>query len=246
MKVALLGDVHANLPALEVVLEHAMQQGIGAIWNIGDFLGYGAYPDEVVKRLRHEGAINIIGNYDLKVLRFPKKKRKWRKSKLPEKYLAFQWAYENLSEDSRRYLSSLPEEIRMQVAGKSILIIHGSPLSNEECLYPETPKKRLRKLSQVAQADIIIFGHSHQHFARLVDDVWFINTGTVGRPDDGDPRACYAILQITDGIVSTYHHRVAYDVNQSVAAIRERGLPEAFAQMMLQGRNLDTVLSRMT
>lgn len=242
MKVALLGDVHANLPALEVVLEHAMQQGIGAIWNIGDFLGYGAYPDEVVKRLRHEGAISIIGNYDLKVLRFPKKKRKWRKSKLPEKYLAFQWAYENLSEDSRRYLSSLPEEIRMQVAGKSILITHGSPLSNEECLYPETPKKRLRKLSQVAQADIIIFGHSHQHFASLVDDVWFINTGTVGRPDDGDPRACYAILQITDGIVSTHHHRVAYDVNQSVAAIRERGLPEAFAQMMLQARTLETVL----
>ena len=237
MKVALVGDVHANLPALEAVLDHARKRGVGAIWNIGDFVGYGAYPDKVVKRLRREGAMSIIGNYDLKVLRFPQKKKNWRKSKSPEKFLAFQWAYENLSKGSRRYLSSLPEQIRLEVAGKSILITHGSPLSNEECLTPATPKVRLKKLAQVAQADMIIFGHSHQHFARLVDGVWFINTGTVGRPDDGDPRACYAILRM-----EAKHYRVAYDVERAVAAIRKRGLPEAFAQMILQGHDLNTIL----
>ena len=77
MRIALLGDVHANLPALDAVLADAKKRGVDQIWNIGDFVGYGAYPDEVVKRLRNEGAISIIGNYDLKVLKFPKKNKKF-------------------------------------------------------------------------------------------------------------------------------------------------------------------------
>lgn len=243
MKIALLGDVHANLPALEAVLDHAKQQAVGAIWNIGDFVGYGAFPDEVVKRLRQEGAMSIIGNYDLKVLRFPKKKEKWKNSKHPEKFFAFQWAYENLSEDSCRYLAALPKQIRLDGIGdKHILITHGSPVSNEESLTSETPKKRLRELAQVAQADMIIFGHSHRHFTRQVDGVWFINTGTVGRPDEGDPRACYAILEVNKSEFQVEHHLVEYDIQRAVTAIREKGLPEEFAEMIEQGYDLNTIL----
>ena len=108
MRVALIGDVHANLPALEAVLEHAESQAVEAIWNVGDFVGYNAFPEEVVQRLRAEGAISVVGNYDLKVLKFPAKDTKWRTKKRPEKYLAFKWAYENLSEQSRAHLAALP------------------------------------------------------------------------------------------------------------------------------------------
>ena len=82
MKVALIGDVHANLPALEAVLAHAHgsenEQSVEAIWNVGDFVGYGAFPNEVIQRLRDEDALSIIGNYDQKVLQFKKEKKKWR------------------------------------------------------------------------------------------------------------------------------------------------------------------------
>lgn len=243
MKIALLGDVHANLPALESVLDHIKQQAVGAIWNIGDFVGYGAYPDEVVKRLRREGAMSIIGNYDLKVLRFPKKKEKWKTSKHPDKFFAFQWAYENLSEEARRYLAALPKQIRLEGIGdKHILLTHGSPVSNEESLTSETPKKRMQELAQVAQADIIIFGHSHRHFTRQVDGVQFINTGTVGRPDEGDPRACYTILEMTKKEFKVEHHLVEYDIQRAAAAIRDKGLPKTFAQMIEQGYDLNTIL----
>jgi hypothetical protein len=77
---------------------------------------------------------------------------------------------------------------------------------------------------------------------RQVDGVWFINTGSVGRPDDGDPRACYAVLELAREGVQVQHHRLAYDVARTVAAVRAHGLPEAFAQMMLRGRPLDAVL----
>ena len=76
MKIALIGDVHANLPALEAVLDHARKQGVEAIWNIGDWVGYNAFPNGVVELLRQEHALSIVGNYDLKVLRFKKKQEK--------------------------------------------------------------------------------------------------------------------------------------------------------------------------
>ncbi|GAB4540966.1 MAG: metallophosphoesterase family protein [Anaerolineae bacterium] len=242
VRVALIGDVHANLPALEAVLAHASQQGVQETWHVGDFVGYGAFPDEVVRRLQGEAVISIVGNYDLKVLRFKKKGDKWRKSKRPEKWLAFKWAYENLSEESRQHLRSLPQEVRLDVAGRRVLLTHGSPASNEEHLTPETPEERLRELAHMAHADVVICGHSHYPFTRQVDGVWFINTGSVGRPDDGDPRAAYAVLHLEPEGLVAHHYRLEYDVSQAVAAIRRNGLPEAFAQMVLQGRNLDAVL----
>lgn len=239
MKVALVGDVHANLPALEGVLAHAREQGVEAIWNVGDFIGYGAFPDEVVQSLRREDALSILGNYDLKVLQFKEKKKKWRKKKQMEKYLAFRWAYDNLSKKSRKYLRFLSQEIRMRVKGKRVLLTHGSPASNEEHLTPDTPEERLRELARKAKADVIICGHSHQPFVRSVEGVWFINTGSVGRPDDGDPRAGYAVLEITSNDIQVQHFRVEYEVERAVAAIREHKLPDAFAKMVEQGRSLD-------
>jgi putative phosphoesterase len=242
MKAALLGDVHANLPALEAVLSHARQQNVSEIWNVGDFVGYGAYPNEVITLLRKYETKSIIGNYDLKVLHFPDKKAKWRKSKRTEKYTAFKWAYKNLKASNRRYLSELSEELRLHVAGWHILLVHGTQFSNEEPLTPFTPNERLEELACMAQADIIICGHSHQPFVRQVDNTWFINTGSVGRPGNGDPRACYAVLELTPGNLSVNHYRLEYDVAQAAAAIRQQGLPEVFAQMILQGCDLDSVL----
>jgi putative phosphoesterase len=240
--IALLGDVHANLPALEAVLAHATQQGAAAFWNIGDFAGYGAYPDQVVQRLRSLGALSIVGNYDLKVLRFPKKREKWRVKKQPEKYLAFKWAYQNLSRDSRRYLGCLPKEILLRLRGTKFLLTHGSPASNEEHLTPETPQERLRELAQATQAQAVICGHSHRPFDRTAAGVRFINTGSVGRADDGDPRACYALMDLKKRSIEVTHYRLEYDIDQAVAAIRDNDLPEAFAQMMIRGYDLDTTL----
>lgn len=242
MKIALIGDVHANLPALEAVLDHAHRQDVEAIWNTGDWVGYNAFPDEVVRRLRQERAVSIVGNYDLKVLKFKQKKNKWRRTKRPEKWLAFKWAYKNLSRESRSYLRSLPQQIRLEVAGKRILLTHGSPASNQELLTLQAPVGRFQELARLAEAEVVVCGHSHCPFACQVDGVWFINTGTVGRPDDGDPRATYAIMQIEPNDLQVRHYRLEYDVERAVAAIHKHSLPPAFGQMLRQGRNLDELL----
>lgn len=241
MKVALIGDVHANLPALEAVLEHARQHGAEAIWNVGDFVGYGAFPDEVVSRLREERAVSIQGNYDRKVLKVKKKREHWEKHKTPEKWLAFEWAYKHLSSDNRRYLRDLPKEHRLHPLGRKILLVHGSPASQDEHLTLLTPVDRLKELAEMAAAEIVVCGHSHQPFTRFAVGTWFINTGSVGRPDDGDPRAAYALLDLHAQGCEAVHFRIEYDLSREIEAIHKAGLPEDFARMTHQGRSLEDI-----
>jgi putative phosphoesterase len=241
-RIALIGDTHANLPALDAVLAHAYANGAQAIWNVGDFVGYGPNPDEVVKRLRREKAVSIGGNYDQKVLQVKNKKDKWKKTKRPVRLLALEWAYDNLSSESRKYLRDLPADCRLTLQGKRILLVHGTPDSNEEPLTPDTPLKRLREIAQNSEADIIIAGHSHQPFAKQVDGIWFINTGSVGRPDDGNPRAGYALLTLSPDAVQVEHHRIAYDTKKVAADIKAKGLPSSFARIFLHGRSLDDLV----
>lgn len=240
-KIALIGDIHANLPALERVLSHARRQDVDAVWNVGDCVGYGAFPVETVRRLQVERALSIAGNFDLQVLDFPRRQDLWREMLSPAKFRTFEWTYAQLGAEERRYLRSLPREVRQVVAGQRVLLVHGSPISIEEHLTPATPQARLRELARTASADLVICGHSHQPFVRRVDGVWFINTGSVGRPDDGDPRACYALVDMDTRSLDVQHYRLAYDLERAVAAVRTQGLPEALAQMFLQGRGLGAV-----
>ena len=245
-RVALVSDVHANLPALEAVLGHARDKDVEAIWNAGDTVGYGAFPNEVLELLRREHAKSILGNYDGKVLRFPTRERKWRKKKPAQKFLAFQWAHHALAEENLAYLGTLPDQIVLSASGSQVLITHGSPAAPNEHLSPETPRRRLRELASVAEADVVVCGHSHRPFARRIDDVLFVNPGSVGRPDDGDPRASYAVADFTGSgtqELEVRHHRVSYDTDGAAAALRERGLPEAFAQMAIRGLALDEAVA---
>ena len=251
MKVALIGDVHANLPALEAVLDDARSADVDAVWNLGDFLGYGPFPDEVVGRLCEEAAVNLLGNYDAKVLRFERKRDKWRRTRAADKFLAFQWAHDNISQQSRRFLQTLDFQYRLQVGRLRVLLTHGSPAAEDEALGPDTPDERFEQLARTAGADVIACGHSHRPFTREAAGVRFVNPGSVGRPEGDDPRACWALLDFDTALdletagsssdVSVRQRRVEYDIERTVEAIRRADLPEEFGRMLLEGKNLNEV-----
>jgi len=241
MKVALIGDIHANLPALEAVLAHARQQGATAVWNVGDFVGYGAFPEEVVQQLQGEYVLSTIVSYDRDVLRFEKRESSWRQKKSVEEYLSLKWTAERLSKSSRKYLRFLSREIRMTVGPRRVFLTHTSPGSGKEYFTLETSDAELREVSRMARADVIVSGYAHLPFARQIDGAWFINPGSAGQPRDGDPRASYATLELGPEL-RVEHFRVEYDVEALVDALRQNNLPEALCRMFLLACDLDTAI----
>lgn len=243
MRVAFLTDVHGNLPALAAVLAHAREAGVDEIWNGGDMVGYGAEPEACVQLLRETAALSIAGNYDHRVLLVPERRVTWSRSKHPLKLRAFVYAWENLSPASRHWLAGLPGLVRREAAGTTVQVNHASPVSDREHLGPDTPPSRWQVLAALANADLVLSGHTHVPLQRREGRTLFVNPGAVGRPEGGDPRAGYAVIDFSPSGCAVTLHRVAYDTAAAAAAVRARDLPEAFAQMFLRGATLGEVLN---
>lgn len=240
-KIAILSDVHGNLPALEAVIADARSQDVETFWHLGDFVGYGPYVDDVIDVLFKTCSAQVIGNYDQKVLKFPKKKDKWKTRKKRDKYLAFQWAWKKLSKENAKRLKSLPEQSKQEVDQLRILLTHGGPAAVDEAIGPDTSDERLEQLAALTDTDVILCGHTHVPFHRTINDVTFVNPGSVGRPEGGDWRASYAILDVRADGLSVRFQRVSYDIERLSQAIHAAGLPNDFVTMFRTGNNLDTV-----
>lgn len=243
MRISLIADIHGNLPALQAVLRHARARGAAqTILNLGDAVGYGPFPDEVVQAIQGAAFTNIIGNYDAYVLNKTMRKEKWGRVKTKNKRAMFAWTYGALSKQSRRYLEALPKQREIELDGMDVLLTHGSPASPDEHLRADTPEERLRELANEVNAGVVFCGHSHEAFARKVDGVWFINPGSVGRLDDGDPRASYAILEINRDALDVQFFRAPYDIQAAVERMRQTELAEIFTQVLRQGMDYNHVL----
>lgn len=242
MKIALIGDVHANLAALEAVLNDMAEKGVDMVISTGDYMGYGPNPEEVVQLLRHIEVMGVAGNYDLKVLKVKKKLRKWRRKRNPKKWDPFLWDFKELSPSAKEYLETLPRERRFSLCGKRFLLTHGSPQKINEALKPDTADLRLAELAEFTGAEVIITGHSHIAFSRKVKGTWFINPGSVGRPVDGDPRASYAILQVKPGYFHFSNYRVDYNIEQTVENLVKKGFPRSKGEMFIKGTSPEEVI----
>jgi putative phosphoesterase len=129
---------------------------------------------------------------------------------------------------NKAFLRSLHGEIRFDASGTRVLMVHGSPRRMNEYLFEDRPISSFRRLAASSNADIIVFGHTHKPYTKLIDGVRFVNAGSVGKPKDGDPRAAYAILD-TSAEEPVEFVRLPYDVKFVADAIRKSELPDEFA-----------------
>jgi len=227
MRIAIFGDIHGNLPALEAVLADITAQRPDAVYCLGDLVGYGAHPNDVTERVRRDGIPTVMGNYDDGVgfdrdecgcaYREDAERERGQRS--------LEWTKAQVTPDLKTYLRTLAPEIRFEADGSRVLLVHGSPRKMNEYLFEDRPISSFQRLAAASGAEFIVFGHTHRPYIKNVDGVTFVNAGSVGKPKDGDWRACYVLLD--QGTPS--FRRVEYDVASAAAAIRATSLPHEFA-----------------
>lgn len=246
MRYALISDIHANLPALEAVLADIDRRSdVAAIYHVGDLVGYAPWPNETVELIRRRSIPGVAGNYDSTTgtdyqhcgCRYENP----RQEELAHR--SYQWTREHVSAETKRFLAALPFRIDIRplgghVPGPRIILVHGSPTMNT--LYwtedrPDTFATQMAATAGARAGDVLAFGHTHKPWHREVEGVHLVNTGSVGKPKDGDWRAGYVLLAMDEGGPSPEFVRVEYDVDRAMRGIRESDLPDEFAEDLRTG-----------
>ncbi|HUQ48380.1 MAG TPA: metallophosphoesterase family protein [Gemmatimonadaceae bacterium] len=241
----LISDIHANLPSLEAVLADISRALPTAIYHLGDLVGYGPWPNETISLLKEAGIEGISGNYDSTVALDYKHCGCRADSPRAEElaHISYKWTREAVTSESKNFLRALPFRLDIRplgghVAGPAIMLFHATPVSNLVYVTEDRPDAFLSKMAQQAGArpgDVIVFGHTHKPWHRVVEGIHFVNAGSVGRPKDGDPRACYVVVDMTGEAPVIAFVRVGYDVERVARGIGEAGLPVEFAEHLRTG-----------
>jgi predicted phosphodiesterase len=245
MRVALISDIHANLPALDAVLADIAERRVDATFHLGDLVGYAPWPNEVVRRIRDLGIAGVSGNYDSTVAgnykhcgcRYEDARQE------AESHRSFQWTLEHTDAESRAFLGALPFRLDSRpggghLPGASLILVHGTPTLNTLYWTEDRPDEFCRQMAGLAGAragDVLAFGHTHLPWKREVGGIHLVNTGSVGRPKDGDWRAGYVLLTMENGSVSSEVVRVEYDLDTAVQGILASTLPHEFAGFLQRG-----------
>ncbi len=237
-RILVISDIHGNYPALCAVARQAGLDRCEYIINCGDSTVYAPFANQVLDWLREHQARSIIGNTDGKIVKLLKGKT-FKKPSKTEKRIMYTHTFSTLTDENRRFLGAMKKRNELTVQGKQIAFFHGSPEKHTEFLFPDTPVCRFKELARTCMADIIITGHSHTPYHKVVGTTHFINPGSVGRMFDGMPTTSHALLTIKGKDVEVEFFRGSYDVEEVVTGLQEAGLPEIYAAMYRVGRKLN-------
>ena len=246
MRFALISDVHANLEALDAVLADIDARGDSdAIYHVGDLVGYSSTPNAVVDRLRERAIAGVAGNYDSTVATDHAhcgcRSESPRQEELA--HLSYDYTRRTCTRETKAWLAALPFSLDLRPAGghasgPRLVLVHGTPTLNTVYWTEDRSDEFCLKMAAVVglqRGDVIAFGHTHRPWHRVVEGIHFVNTGSVGRPKDGDWRAGYVRVTLGDGDPVVEHVRVPYDVETTIAGVRAAGLPEDFVEFLRTG-----------
>jgi predicted phosphodiesterase len=246
VRYALISDVHGNLPALEAVLHDiAARPDVTATCHLGDLVGYAPWPNEVVDLIRARHIPGVAGNYDSTIAADYKHCGCQYEDPHQEElaHLSYEWTRRHVSRETRDWLRALPFRIDLRplgghAAGPTVTLLHGNQVLNTVYVTEDRSDAFLAKMGGgvgTSVGSVICIGHTHRPWHRIVDGVHYVNTGSVGRPRDGDWRAAYVLLDVTVDRVCAEVVRVTYDLDAAVRGIVASELPDEFADYLTSG-----------
>ncbi|MHA2294460.1 MAG: metallophosphoesterase family protein [Candidatus Hodarchaeales archaeon] len=242
MKLALIGDIHGNLPAFLEVLKDIRRNNVDKVYCMGDIVGYGPWPNRCVDLARSicniNGELNCcMGNHDYYAVH----------GDIPDWFKlaarnAIEWTINNVSEESKEFLAKLPMHIETEYFGYKFYMCHGSP-SNPLKAYifkGSDEHSAARLYIQENNVQYLIVGHTHYPLKEMTFDIvprWIINPGSVGQPRDDNNEASYCLLELKSQLEMRVEIiRIKYNIDKTVQAIRLNGIDESLAKRLYNGQ----------
>ena len=211
MKIAVISDIHGNIYALMKVLEDIDNQDVDTIICLGDLVGYGPHPNEVVATIRRRKILCIKGNYDASVV---DNAFSYIRDTSVNSF-SLPWTVNELRASNRYFLSSLPNSINLNFEGKALSFVHGSPRSINE--YMKDDEALLTEIINEFNGDILVCAHTHLPFVKKIANKLLINDGSVGKPKIGRPNPTYAIIELYEGMSPKAEIReIEYDYHKTI------------------------------
>jgi putative phosphoesterase len=239
-RITVFGDIHGNLPALQAVFADMQQRGLDdQLYCLGDLVGYGVFPNEVVEAIRSRNIPTIMGNYDLGVGNNSDDCGCAYKTEEEEARgkLSIAWTNAHTTDENKAFLRTLPDSIPLQLGDLKVLLVHGSPRKVNEYLYEDRPENSLERILDGVEANVLVCGHTHLPYHRILSSGrQVVNAGSVGKPKDKNPDACYVVLSAEGKTLNVEFIRVPYPVEEIATAIEATEMPSPFAQMLREGR----------
>ncbi|WP_426348184.1 metallophosphoesterase family protein [Alloiococcus sp. CFN-8] len=230
MRIACISDIHGNIYALNKVLDNIDENNADLIICLGDLTGYGPHPNEVVALIRRRRILCLKGNYDASVV--DNDFTFIRDTSINS--FSLPWTSEELRASHKLYLESLPESLRLVFENRSFLFVHGSPSRINEYLTFDSPEAK-KHLSEI-QEDVLVCAHTHIPGLHEIDNKLLINSGSVGKPKNGNPAASYVLIDIEkSGKVSGKVVQVEYDHSKTAKDMEMKNFPSKLISSIKNG-----------
>lgn len=221
MKIAVISDIHANVYALISLLEDIDDEKVDTIICLGDLVGYGPHPNEVISMIRRRHILCIKGNYDSSVV--DNEYSYIRENRINS--FSLPWTVNELREENRIFLRNLPSSLTLNIEGKNLLFVHGSPNRINEYLLKD--EDNTLEVMNSINADVLICAHTHIPGMKEFGNKVYINSGSIGKPKIGRPNITYCIININkvDGM-KVQIKEIPYAFRRIVKDIMILGFPQ--------------------
>ena len=233
MILGVISDVHANVVALEAVLEEMKRQSVETIVCLGDLVGYGPSPNETIELLRSEGVSCTLGNADERIA------YEFARGKRPREGVAdtiLEWTRSVIEPRNVEFLRSLPVQHRLSTPAGRFRFFHGTAESPTERLNLNQDPVSLTRLLERNRCRLLAAGATHVPYYREVPAGSVLNPGSVGLALNGEPGADYAIVRVEENKIDVSMDKVEYDFGAVAFDIIAWGLPQMVAEAVQQGR----------
>lgn len=244
MRFAFISDIHANLEALEAVLNDIKGQNVDEVICLGDIVGYGANPNECIELVKSHCPETLLGNHDAAAVELLSTQHFNIHAKI-----AIEWTEQNLKKENRNYLSALP----LKTTKDSMTLVHATPYEPNMWYYITSLEEAAFNF-QFFDTQICLVGHthipiiiildndkelyvhqdSHVNMGKLEGARFLINVGSVGQPRDRNPKSCYGILDTAEK--EFYYRRISYNIDKAQSKMKKIKMPDFLITRLEEGR----------